>query len=384
LTRIIFTLFLAITAAYPQYETIGPDDGVGARAFAMGGAQTALASDFSACYWNPAALTTIRQHELSLCMSYYSLTDTSRYNRASSYTSKVNGLGLQSVGYVHPVPTLQGSLVFALGYSRPANLAGTYAGSHGSFKATGYLSEWNAAAGIMLLKSLSLGTNLHLNTGSDEARAAVPDTAVTQTSSFFGFGVDFGALIEISANLRAGLTATLYDGRNMDRTNDTVIRNTLGGETTDKFYLQSPVKVQAGLGYHTLPFSLEFDVQYVDWENAKYYVGSSSAPFYYPDIVNTLEYRLGTEVLLPLPDPRLPGIKLRAGVSHANVPYASYRSDNGRNSVSGGLSILIDKSLLLEMSGRYSLSDVEYDYGTQFIQESVRNATLFFALSYRY
>ena len=51
--------------------------GIGARGSAMGEAQSAIANDVNASYWNPAGLSTLRFQEISLM--HYSLIEGVRY-----------------------------------------------------------------------------------------------------------------------------------------------------------------------------------------------------------------------------------------------------------------------------------------------------------------
>ncbi|MFH0922358.1 MAG: hypothetical protein V1913_18590 [Fibrobacterota bacterium] len=382
-------VLLAIaTSLYAQSEFVIPDEGVGTRGYAMGGAQVALASDFSASYWNPAALTNLRQHEFMFSFAYNSLTDASRYDGSAPLSANINSLGLQSIGYAHPFPTLQGSLVLALGYSRPTNISDVqqYNNPAGLYKAQGYLSRWNVAVAAMLLKSLSLGINGYINSGNDEVTFQYADgnQNISDVGSFFGLGFDLGLLLAITENLRAGVSATLYNSENSSRKAERFILDTLYSENATKTYVQNPVKIRAGLGYHSLPFSIGADILFTNWENSKYYIKDFQTPFHDPDLVNTIEYSLGAESILPMPSPNAPGIKLRAGVSHAGQPYASFRSPDGRNSVSGGVGMLFDRALLLDIAGRYSVNRFEFNDGFQTVDREVKTKTLLFSISYRY
>jgi long-subunit fatty acid transport protein len=94
--------------------------GVGARALGMGGAYTGIANDYSAIFYNPAGLGQIKRMEFNLGFDFY------QYNSNAAYlntTQKAmnSRTAIQSLGFVMPFPTYQGSFVIAFGYNRQAN-----------------------------------------------------------------------------------------------------------------------------------------------------------------------------------------------------------------------------------------------------------------------
>ena len=89
----------------------------GARALGMGNSYTALSNDYSAVLFNPAGLGLISKFGLSV--NIYSNT----FNNSVSFFSNTSNarrtnVNLNDIGFVYPVPTMRGSLVFALGYSK--------------------------------------------------------------------------------------------------------------------------------------------------------------------------------------------------------------------------------------------------------------------------
>ena len=91
--------------------------GSGARSLSMGTAYLAVADDFSATFYNPAGLAQIRDFEIA-----GGLRHTTFRNNASHLGNITEGRGsstnLDNLGIVIPVPTVQGSLTFAIGYNR--------------------------------------------------------------------------------------------------------------------------------------------------------------------------------------------------------------------------------------------------------------------------
>ncbi len=91
--------------------------GVGSRAQAMGGAYIGVADDYSATFWNPAGLAQMRRLEFTggIINTNYSNNATFFGNSSTATNSSTD---LDNLGFVFPVPTSRGSLVFAAGYNR--------------------------------------------------------------------------------------------------------------------------------------------------------------------------------------------------------------------------------------------------------------------------
>jgi len=88
-----------------------------ARALGMGNSYTALSDDYSAVLFNPAGLGLAKKLGLSITMNTNSFDNTVSFlgNNSNAIKTTVN---LNQFGFVYPVPTIRGSLVFSLGYSR--------------------------------------------------------------------------------------------------------------------------------------------------------------------------------------------------------------------------------------------------------------------------
>ena len=89
----------------------------GARALGMGNSYTALSDDYSGVLFNPAGLGLAKKFGLSVTMNTNSFDNTVSFlgNNSNAIKTTVN---LNQFGFVYPVPTIRGSLVFSLGYSR--------------------------------------------------------------------------------------------------------------------------------------------------------------------------------------------------------------------------------------------------------------------------
>jgi len=94
--------------------------GVGARSTGMGNVSIGLADDYSALFTNPAGLGSLRSYEFSVGLS-----NSSYNNDATFFGNTLNAndrvTNLNNLGFVYPVPTQKGSLVFAFGFARVSN-----------------------------------------------------------------------------------------------------------------------------------------------------------------------------------------------------------------------------------------------------------------------
>ena len=89
----------------------------GARSLGMGNAYTALSNDLSAGIFNPAGFALIKKLEFDGGLSFNSFgNNTTFFANQTDYSSNSTKLG--QFGFVFPVPTSQGSLVFSLGYNQ--------------------------------------------------------------------------------------------------------------------------------------------------------------------------------------------------------------------------------------------------------------------------
>ncbi len=88
----------------------------GARALSMGNSFTSLSNDFSGVLFNPAGIGLIKKTELSLGMGYNSFYNTTTFFNNQSFADN-NTVNFDQFGLILPLPTIQGSWVFAIGYS---------------------------------------------------------------------------------------------------------------------------------------------------------------------------------------------------------------------------------------------------------------------------
>lgn len=121
-----------------EFFFMGNELGIGARAIGMGGAYIGVSDDYAAVYWNPAGVAQIRRMEFNLGFSHNSAKTEAEYlNSLQSATASYTRLN--SLGFVFPVPTYRGSLVFAFGYQKVRDyddngeIAALYRGQHPAY-----------------------------------------------------------------------------------------------------------------------------------------------------------------------------------------------------------------------------------------------------------
>ncbi len=93
-----------------------PGIGSGARNLGMGNAFSGVADDFSAVLYNPAGLGLIKRFELSTGFDFNKLKNTTTLLNSSTEFYQ-NSANFSQLGFVYPLPTIQGSLTFAAGLS---------------------------------------------------------------------------------------------------------------------------------------------------------------------------------------------------------------------------------------------------------------------------
>jgi long-subunit fatty acid transport protein len=238
--------------------------GFGAKSIGMGSAFTAVSDDYSAIYWNPAGLAQIKKMEFYAGLSHLSYNSDATY-LGNQLNSSENFTKLSSIGLVFPVPTYQGSLVFALGYQRVKDFDNTL--KFGGFNLNsndlfipydtvdyyfdkniyqeelvqedGNLNNWSFAGAMDISPNVSVGVTLNFWTGSSSYifdllqsdingvyPDSIPDTQYNPPrnrnldidsyllsqkllSDYSGFQMKLGALLRPSENFRVGLNISL-------------------------------------------------------------------------------------------------------------------------------------------------------------------------------
>jgi len=398
--------------------------GIGARALGMGGAFVAVGDDYTASYWNPAALAQIRRFEFLGSIGHQS-----RTNNASLSSTSTGDTGrftnVDALGFAYPVPTYRGSLVFGIGYNRikrfDSNFSfGWFNGSVGDSVAQrwteredGGLDNWTFAGAVDVGPNVSLGAALNIWTGRDNYlfRFREQDVLDIWTFSIFDttFGIDtkysgvnlrFGALYRAGRVLRLGATVSTptrftasedwqesgvldFDDGTFEQTGD-------GGFF--KYKIQSPWSFRAGGSLQLQNLLLSGQIDYVDWSQIRYKseppvegLGIVDANLLIQDTYrDVVRLRAGAELFIP-------GINasLRGGYFRDPSPFRGATAQQDREFFSLGFGILLDKQLRLDLGwigGNFSRFGRPITDGsdTYEVKEDINSNRVFATFAFRF
>jgi len=334
--------------------------GVGARAMGMGGAYAPVANDFSAVYWNPAGLAQVRKVGIYGGLLPYCKKETgSIFNKETAATGELTKTWLASIGIAVPIPTYQGSLVFALGFNRIKDFSLNY-------NVTGYnptlefqqdekvaveggIGAWSVAGAIDLSGSVSVGAALNIWDGeNDFSRQLILSDSkrVHGDSTFYGrfsYSDEYGGtnlklatLIRGVRGFKFGITVASPVTYEVEKTWRDEYTDYVGdvADTTwpEEEYLytykvQSPWSFAFGGSWTCSNLVLAFGAHYTDWKQAQYkvtptaYVSKEDFRLKYKDV---WRLHFGGEVSVPHTE-----IRLRAGFYTDPVAYLGPRSGYG-------------------------------------------------------
>ncbi len=233
--------------------------GVGARALGMGTAFLPVANDFTATHWNPAGLAQIKKFEITGGLSHLSLNNSARYF-GNSLDRSGSATDLNNLGLVIPVPTLQGSLTFALGFNKVNNFS----------SALGF-DTYNTISSIIPTlynddPDYDMAYQLYLN--DDDGFTPFLDNlqqngTVTESGGINNWS--FSGAIEVAQNLHLGLTLNFLSGSyRYDRLfveEDTRNMYTVHPDNLDRFELDnrltadvSGFNAKLGILFNPIPF----------------------------------------------------------------------------------------------------------------------------------
>ena len=373
----------------------------GARASGLGGAYTAVADDYTASYWNPAGLAQIRRIELYGALSQRNYQDQTKYFRNSTEASS-NFTKLSSFGIVFPTPVYRGALTFALGYNLvrdwdritsfndPNSLgSATAIWKQADELENGRLGFWSLAMALDVSPSVSLGGGLQYWLGRDDYSITglmwnvSGDSALSSEQDIFtdlhGWRGNMGVLFRAGSVGRVGMmieTPIVY------KANENWTATGYGSGNWE-YRIGEPFTIRGGGSVSVGRFLAAVDVDWMDWAQISYkteppFPGYSEAAANIAlrrDFRSTLGIHGGVEALLPLY-----GIRLRAGGGFDPNPEKGSKTENGQTSVSGGLGVLLDESIMLDLSydARW------WKQQTSLLGEDVTSQRLQLSIAYRF
>jgi hypothetical protein len=396
--------------------------GVGAHGFALANNFTALANDFSAVYYNPAGLAFVPVRELNISLIGTKQDATCDLGRTSTKATPEQRLKLSSLGWLRSIPTSQGGLACAIGFSSPyltddvnafsgqdvyngqtfiTELNDTVpSGSKVLYKGNkllsfGQLDLWSLAAGIQVAPGFGIGLTASLVTGSNDNTVKrhssylvdYPDrtdsltriTSTHLTTSYLGYDFRIGFLYQANDMVRTGLRVELPRRIGFSQT-ETVVDSMADGAVTSTDYkgkLTSPLSGALGAAL-TLPFAIVSS----DLTFRSPQAGA-------PDNSELQYWKIGLGAGIEIP---ISAIKtnLRLGYSWQQLDLYPMQEefdgvppeeDNStlttvrdRHLLTGGIMLLLGKSVALEAAYGYSfwkVSSTSPDYASALIESHV-------------
>lgn len=387
----VFGLCLLLTlvesgAAQEEIFSLGFQLGTGARAISMGGAYTAIGGDYSASFWNPAALADIRRIEIFGTLSHLMRENTTglRSPNFDDVQHDASFTKLSDFGLAYPVPTIQGSLVFSLGFNRIKTYDSNFAFEW--FNNTpddlvnqawreienGSLNTWVLSGAVDVSKNMSVGIGLNFWTGGTDFESTFRerdrddrytfDSFTTENNlntDITGFNLKLGSLLKFGPFMRFGATIATptklkveedWSFNEMTEFDDATFSDTLSSGLFE-YKIQSPWAFTAGASLNLLNFVFSGDVEYNDWSQIRYtteppidgLTETEANRIIRDNYRPTTRVRLGAEFTLPLT-----GLSFRAGYFRDPSILQNRDPDEDKQFYSAGLGFLIDKQVKLD------------------------------------
>jgi len=417
---VILPLIVLSHTSYAQEIVTDNDFVAGARAMGMGGAQIAASQDITAVIHNPAALARLRNIEaqLGFVLLQREVKTNLKSNFVNGYGSTIdNYTGLGTFGVAYPVPTVRGSLVFALAYNRVKDFSGifklddyndyafeqdgdTWPGNEkNEITEAGGLGVFSFAGAVDVSPNVSLGASVDIWTGSysidnrllrndspgevswlDITGGEDNITALSFKPSilYFNDNFRFGAFVRFPMTFHIEQkNYEEYYSRNdgyFFNIHSNIDPYSGADYFDDSDYYRASYKIKApiqlGLGFslgEPGKHCIALDVVYENWEEAEF--GDEYDPYYFREKYRTvLNWRMGIEQNIPF-------LKTVGRIGYLRQPetFKGPRGDiieeptidvlNERDFLTFGFSKNFDESFRL---------DVGYAHGFRSIKEGAR------------
>ena len=392
----LFVLFLLPFFSQPSQAqeeifSLGMQLGAGARAIAMGGAYSSLGGDYSATIWNPATLADVKRIEVYGSMSHLMRqNDTALLNNQTFFSKTARGndanfTKFNDFGVAYPVPTIQGSLVFAFGYNRIKSFDSNF--DFRTFNQTsddlvnqawkeienGGLNVWNLSGAVDVTPNVSVGATLNFWTGGSDFESTFREVDIDDNYTFDSYTVENGLNTDISgfnaklgAVYRAGImrfAATMATPVTFKVKEDWTFNENLTfddlsfSDSTDagffEYKIKSPFTFTGGASLNLLNFVFSGDVEYNDWTQIRYKTEPPIADVSQTEANRSIQdnYRattrihLGAEFTLPLT-----GVSFRAGYFRDPSIFQDSSTDEDKQFLSAGVGFLLDRQVKLDVA----------------------------------
>lgn len=350
-------LFLAAAAlaqdsGNPTPFNLGRAQDIAARPMALGGSYTAVASDASALYYNPAGLSAVKKHEFSLSLERSVLNGKDKAGGYGAVSQRQEDLRIQSLAWLMPVPTVRGGLTFALGYYRPRTFSDlisyedSLSASRGAYayRAEGALDHYRAAMGIDIAPDLTFGLAAGYVSGSEQIR--ISDSGeVGYLRNYDGFNLEPSLMFKFSPRLRMGFSLVLWEKFfNLEE----VYEEEGVGNSEENYQVRHPFQVKSGLAYQGDDYLLAADVRLNGF--SQYRFGSKDA-----SVLEKAGYK--DEMILSVGGERFirpANLVVRGGYTLNTLPETAFDPTYDLHRVSAGVGFLFSGSLAMDLAYSYS------------------------------
>jgi long-chain fatty acid transport protein len=293
-------------------------NGVGSKAIAMGGAFIGLADDYSAVFWNPAALTQTKQATLFVFETNLIPKGTYQFTMAgidAKSVSKIYPSG--AIGYLKPV---NDKLVLGLCAYVPAGSGSTWDGNDLKNLSGGKVYNWESMIAIVTVApviaykvtdTFSLGATLNLNYGLLNLQRPTAVGQYEEKSTGIAFGATVGAFFKPSDKFSVGVNFRTPSKVKFKGTVKMPGAALLGLPAEDDSEREAswPMWLGAGVAFKPIDkLTITADVQYTNWKKVQdipitftnagwkqYFEKGSKLELKWKD---TIQYRLGMEYSL--------------------------------------------------------------------------------------
>ncbi len=209
LISLLLTVFTVAQNFNDALRLSGEGLGANARALGMGDAFHAVSDDYSAMYFNPAGLAQIRRMEMAGSFDYNSYSNSVNL-LGNSVDSDENALSIGEFGMVVPLPTMRGSIVLGLAYTRDRNFTRIY-------EFDGFNSNGTTQIENLTMLNNPIAYELYLNDYSNEdghttkINGNLNQSGKTLQEGYTGKWAFSGAA-EVARNLYAGFSLNMLTG----------------------------------------------------------------------------------------------------------------------------------------------------------------------------
>lgn len=338
---------------------LGRAQDIAARPMALGGSYTGVASDASALYYNPAGLSAVKKHEISMTLERSVFNAADQAAGFASRETQQEDLRIQSLAWLLPVPTVRGGLTFAFGYYRPRTFSDVISyedalsASRGaySYTAEGALNNYRVGMALDIAPDLSFGVALGYVNGSERIR--ISDSGlVGYERNYNGFNLEPSLMFKVSPRFRLGFSIVAWEKiLNLEE----VYEEAGVGNSEENYQVQFPFQVKSGLAYQGDSYLLAADVRLNGWSQYRY--GSTDASIlekagYKDEMIMSLG---GEKFIKPL------NTVLRGGYAMNTLPERSFDPTYNLHRFSTGAGFLFSGALALDLAYSYSFWGLKGD-----------------------